>query len=739
MHLNELQQFFDYEPIFSEDPQFLVDEIKDLAVQYLPVENLPLIQKTYEFTKSAHDTTKRLSGEPYIVHPLRATLFLMSMKPDLPTIQTCILHDVIEDTDITYDDVKKEFGAEVANLCEWLVKVAKVRYSGEDRQLETLKKTFLAMGKDLRVIFVKLVDRIHNIQTLHFHPTPEKRARIAEETLKIYVPIAKRLGLFYYQQFLENGAFRILYPKEFDRIFTYLEKMLGVHDTITQKGVKMLQDLLTEEHLPATQVIGRVKSPYRIFEKLQRKYNSTDISKVTDLIAFRIITDNIGNCYNTLGVIHAHYIPLIKKIKDYIAIPKSNEYKSIHTTILGMFDFPVEIQIRTEEMDDVAEYGVAAHFGYAENRGSTTISERQSQWIKRLQEIVAAYTNELDKEKFKTDLNIELFDRNIFVYTQKGDVIELPEGSSVLDFAFRIHSDLGLRFNNATVNGSIVPISQRLNTGDIVVINAFKNKFTGSSNRFEYLHTPSAKAKLTKFLKTKERTHLLDRSLKLLDEKLKELGLPALYSKDDRITKQYKNSEFDRALLQLLDKQFWYTTFARKIYKDILPEDFLHQQQAEKKKTAWIVQTPLAQTVVVDGDMTIGYFLCPECRPEVGNKIIARSGKDGIKIHRMSCVALQSVSYNKLLEAHRAGQEQSNYKFSLKLLCDDQPGILLQLFEVFSELRLNITWIHSEMHNINQQYVYLTVDVNNPAKIQFLINELKKHVSSLKIVKKTLE
>lgn len=738
MHLNELQQFFDYEPIFSEDPQFLVDEIKDLAVQYLPVDQIHIIQKTYEFTKHAHEAGKRLSGEPYIVHPLRATLFLMSMRPDMPTIQTCILHDVIEDTAITYDDVKKEFGTEVANLCEWLVKVAKVRYSGEERQLETLKKTFLAMGKDLRVIFVKLVDRIHNIQTLHFHPTQEKRNRIAEETLKIYVPIAKRLGLFHYQQYLENGAFKILHPKEFDKVFSYLEKMLGAHDTVTQKWVNMLEKLLAEEQIPAARIIGRIKSPYRIFEKLQHKYNSLDISKVTDSLAFRIVTDSIGNCYNILWVIHAHYIPLIKKIKDYIAIPKSNEYRSIHTTILGMFDFPVEIQIRTYEMDDIAEYWVAAHFGYAENRGSTTISERQAQWIKKLQDIVAAYTNELDKEKFKDELNIELFDRNIFVYTQKGDVIELPEGSSVLDFAFRIHSDLGLRFNNATVNGSIVPISQRLNTWDIVVINAFKNKFTASVNWFEYLHTPSAKSKLTKFLNLKERNHLLDRSLKLLDEKLKEMWLPVLYSKDDRITREYKNEAFDRLLLQLLDKQFGYTTLVKKVYKDILPEPAW--RLTREKKQIWESSlSAMAQSVVIDGDVSIGYFLCPECRPEVGDKIISRSWKDGIKVHRMSCVALQSVSYNKLLEAHWAGQEQNNYKFSLKLLCDDQPWILLQLFEVFSELRLNITWIHSEIHGEVQQYVYLTVDVNNPAKIYFLINELKKRVGSLKIVKKTLE
>lgn len=739
MHVHELERYFDYEPIFSEDPQFLVEEIKDLASQYLPVQARDEIQKTYEFTKNAHEQTKRLSGEPYIVHPLRATIFLMSMKPDLPTIQTCILHDVIEDTDITYEDVKKHFSEEVANLCEGLVKVSKVRYVGEERQLETLKKTFLAMGKDLRVIFVKLVDRIHNVQTLHFHPNEEKRRRIANETLKIYVPIAKRLGLFYYQQFLENGAFKILYPKEFERIFSYLKKMVGAHDTITQKGVDMIKDLLVEEHIPTVRIIGRIKSPYRIFEKMQHKYNSTaDISKVTDLIAFRIVTDNIGNCYNILGVIHAHYIPLIKKIKDYIAIPKSNDYKSIHTTILGMFDFPVEIQIRTEEMDEIAEYGVAAHFGYTENHGSTTISERQAQWIRKLQDIVTAYTTELDKEKFKNDMNIELFDRNIFVYTQKGDVIELPEWSSVLDFAFRIHSDLGLRFNNANVNGSIVPISALLNTGDIVVINPFKNKYSASANWFEYLHTPSAKAKLTKFLKTKERKHLIERSTKLLDEKLKEYHLPALFAKDDRISKQYKNERLDQVLLQLLDKQFGYYTFIKRLYKDQLPESSPLLQQ-QKKKSQTTVYSPLAETVVVDGDMSIWYFLCPECRPTVGEKIIARSGKDGIKIHQMSCVALQSVSYNKLLEAHRAWQQAPVYKFSLKILCEDQPWVLLQLFESFSELRLNITWIHSEIHGQNQQYVYLTVDVNNPAKIYFLINELKKRLSSLKIVKKTLE
>lgn len=731
MKITELKQFFDYHPVFDEHPQFLVDEIKAAASGYIHWKDLEEIQRTYEFAFKAHGEGKRLSWEPYIVHPLQATMYLMDLKPDLPTIQACILHDVLEDTEVTYDEMVAEFGNEVADLCEGLVKVSKIKYRGEERQIETLKKTFLAMGKDLRVIFIKLVDRIHNIQTLHYHPKEEKRHRIAEETLQIYVPIAKRLWLYHYQQFLENWAFRNLHTKEFEQIMDYLDKRFLNQNDVIQDGIKKIQTLLSVDHIPFYAVTWRFKSPYRIWEKMHHKYNSVDFSNINDIIAFRVVTQSVGDCYNILWVMHHNFTPMIKKIKDYIAVPKFNEYKSLHTTVLWLYDFPVEIQIRTKDMDEVAEWWVAAHFAYAEKKWSTSVNDRQATWIKKLQELVATYTNNEDKEWFKNELNIELLDRNIFVYTQKWDIVELPEWSTVLDFAFRIHSDLGLKFQSWLVNWGIVPLSYKLKTGDIVVINAFKNKRSASGNWFEYLHTPSAKAKLTKFLKNKERQQLVERSLKYLEEKLKEFKLPPLYSKNDLITKEYKWENFDRMLLQLLDRQMWYITFIKKFYKAQMPAD-------ETKSTVKQVAVSQKSEVIVDGGLRLEYILCPECKPTSENKIIARSWKDGLKIHRMSCIALRSVNFEKLLEAHWHGDEMPLYECDLTLQCIDAPGVLMDILHVFTTLSFNIHRIHSESLAWWAQHVYITLVTQNPSKINYLLVELKKRNDIIKTIKKSI-
>lgn len=725
----ELQQFFDYQPVFG-DTQVLVDEIIARASKYLQLKDLQTIQQTYEFAKAAHGEWVRLSWEPYIVHPLQATLFLMDVKPDLPTIQACILHDVIEDTAISPEDVGKTFWAEVANLCEWMVKVSKVKYRGEERQIETLKKTFLAMWQDLRVIFIKLADRIHNVQTLQYHPREDKRLRIANETLKIYVPIAKRLWLFSFQQLLENGAFRFLHPKEFTSIMQTLEKTFS-NDDVIQWGIKKLQNLLSLEQVPFYSIAWRFKSPYRIWEKMVNKYQSMDFSNVNDVIAFRIITKTVGDCYNILWVIHHHYIPLIKKIKDYIAVPKFNGYQSLHTTVLWLFDFPAEIQIRTKEMDEIADWGVAAHFAYAENKWSASVSDRQSRWIKKLQDLVTAYTTNDDKEWFKDELNIEILEQNIFIYTQKGDIIELPQGSTVLDFAFRIHTDLWLKFQSALVNWTIVPISHKLKTGDIVVIAAFKNKWSASWNWFEYLHTPSAKSKLTRFLKAKEKTQLLHRSQKLLEEKLKELKLPNLYAKGDLISKEYKWEALDRLLLQLLDKQMWYLTFIKKVYKDQLPSD------DKPTKKVQIVDQRKAE-VVIDGWLRLASTLCPDCKPKLWNKIIARSGKDGIKIHTMSCLGVASVSPERLLEAHWDDNKVTTYTCYIKLeVEDDSPWILMQIFNIYTTLTFHmekIEYIRAERGQ--PQYVEIYALTTHPFKMAYLLQELKKHSKTVKVIKK---
>lgn len=298
------------------------------------------------------------------------------------------------------------------------------------------------MARDLRVIFVKLADRIHNIQTLYYHPNPVKRQKIAQETMKIFVPIAKRLGLYHYQLYLENGSFKVLEEEAFADIFAYLKKYFGDGEKYTERGIKMLTTMLDKEGIENFDVKGRIKSPYRIFEKLQNRYKTTEISTVMDLLAYRVITQTVSDCYMVLGIIHKYYTPLIKKIKDYIAVQKFNGYQSIHTTVLGMFRFPTEIQIRTHEMDDIAEFGVAAHFAYTEHNAPVKVSQQQGDWIKKLQSVVNDYTSLDDKEQFKQDLNIEIFEKRIFLYTPQGDVIELPAESTVLDFAFAVHSTI---------------------------------------------------------------------------------------------------------------------------------------------------------------------------------------------------------------------------------------------------------------------------------------------------------
>jgi GTP pyrophosphokinase len=354
--LKAFETFFAYEPVFEENPLEILQSILVKAQKYLSGEEIEAIKKAYEFTKQAHEGVLRKSGEPYIIHPLKATQFLMEIKPDAVSIQACILHDVIEDTQYTYADIEQLFGKEIAEICEGLVKVSKVRYKGEDRGLETIKKTFLAMAKDLRVIFIKLADRIHNIQTLHYHPEGSKRIKIAEETLKVYAPVAKRLGLYTYQLYLENGSFRVLYPERFEEIMEYIKKYFGGGEKFIDKGIKNLTAILKKEGLSDFIVQGRIKSPFRIFEKMENKYHTDDVSMIMDLLAFRVVTDTVSDCYMILGIIHKYYTPLIKKIKDYIAVPKFNGYKSIHTTILGMFRFPIEIQIRTWAMDEIAEH-----------------------------------------------------------------------------------------------------------------------------------------------------------------------------------------------------------------------------------------------------------------------------------------------------------------------------------------------------------------------------------------------
>lgn len=727
MDIKQIDEFFRYKPFFSTDTQILVDDIIQKANKYLPAEQIPFIQETYEFARDAHTEVLRLSGEPYIVHPLRATQFLMEIKPDIASIQWCILHDVIEDTAITYEQVHKKFWEEVANICEGLVKVSKIKYKWEDRQIETLKKTFLAMAKDLRVIFIKLADRIHNIQTLHYHPKKEKQEKIAHETLKIFVPIAKRLWLYQYQLYLENGCFSILHPKEFHDIVQYLKKIYPTKQQYVEKGTKKLQDILQKEGMSESTIKWRLKSPYRIWQKMN-KWSASDYSQVLDTLAYRIITKDVAESYLCLGLIHKYYTPMIKNIKDYIAVPKFNGYQSLHTTILGMFDFPVEIQIRTYQMDQIAEYGVAAHYGYSDSGASIAIPKNQAEWIKKLQDMVNTYQSSDDKEWFKNELNIEMLNKTTFLYTPKWDIVELAQGASVLDFAFHVHTNVWLRFKNALVNREIKPINYIPKTGDVVLIQTWKNKYTANKSRIEYLHTPSSKANLNRYLKNKERDETLKHVIAELNKKLKELNLPLFRTQDDKIHKLYDNAEIEKKLIEVADKKSNIT----RIIKSAYPEE-QEQIVVKTKKT-----THISDSAIIDGNQLLNYELCPECKPTITDKIIAKSGRHGIKIHAMRCKALKTVNYSHLLETHWLGQDQNYYILSLTIDIPNKHNNMLQIMQKINDLHMNV--IHVGMRNISAVLSELDLEVQytNPAQIDFLLSEIKKHLDVVTIKKRQL-
>ena len=727
MDIKQIDEFFGYKPFFSTDTQILVDDIVQKASKYLPTEQLTLIQETYEFARSAHTDILRLSDEPYIVHPLRATQFLMEIKPDIASIQWCILHDVIEDTAITYEEVHKKFGEEVANICEWLVKVSKIKYKGEDRQIETLKKTFLAMAKDLRVIFIKLADRIHNIQTLHYHPKKEKQEKIANETLKIFVPIAKRLWLYQYQLYLENGCFSILHPEEFHNIVQYLKKIYPTKQQYVEKWTKKLQDILQKEWIHWSTIKWRLKSPYRIRQKMS-KWAANDYSQVLDTLAYRIITRDVAESYLCLWLIHKYYTPMIKNIKDYIAIPKFNGYQSLHTTILGMFDFPVEIQIRTYEMDEIAEFGVAAHYGYSDTGVSIAIPKNQAEWIKKLQDMVNTYQTLDDKEWFKNELNIEMLNKTTFLYTPKGDIVELSQWASVLDFAFHVHTNVGLTFKNALVNREIKPINYIPKTGDVVMIQTWKNKYTANKSRLEYLHTPSAKANLNRYIKNKEKDETLKHIIAELNKKLKELNLPMFRTQEDKIHKLYDNAEIEKKLMEVADKK----SNINRIIKSAYPEE--HGQIVVKaKKTIQILDS-----AIIDGNQLLNYELCPECKPTIEDKIIAKSGRHGIKIHAMRCKALKTVNYAHLLETHRLWQEPNHYVLSLTIDIPNKNNNMLQIMQKINDLRMHV--MHVGMRNISAELSELDIEVQytNPTQIDFLLTDIKKYLSIVTIKKRQL-
>lgn len=505
----------------------MIKPVLTAARKYLPDLNEERLIRAFEFAKTAHEGQCRKDGTPYITHPVSAALLLTDLRVDEDTLIACLLHDVPEDTTYTLEDIEKEFGEKVEFLVDGITKLSKVHYRNdmEERQIESLKKLFLHSAKDPRIILIKLADRLHNMQTIDAIPNPQKRERIARETLEIFVPIANLLGIWELKNQLEDHCFHVLAPKEFDEIAELVRNSAFQKEDVLKKTIKKVESLLKAKKIKHFEIKGRQKNLYSIYRKMLRSGKS--FHEIFDLLGVRVITEDVGSCYQVLGILHQNFTPKIGRLKDYIAIPKSNGYQSIHTTVFGIGGVITEFQIRTEDMHLENEYGIAAHYFYAKTRKKQVQIrkkfEKKYEWVKQILDL---QRNISSNKQFLEHLKLDIFEDRIFVFTPKGDVIDLPLGSSVIDFAYQIHSDVGMLAISADINGKISPVSTQLKSGDVVFVKTSEESDGPQVDWLDSVHTNLARTRIREFLKEKDRTTVIHQAEELLNQRILTLGFP---------------------------------------------------------------------------------------------------------------------------------------------------------------------------------------------------------------------
>jgi GTP diphosphokinase / guanosine-3',5'-bis(diphosphate) 3'-diphosphatase len=481
----------------SNQPQQTIDDLVTLVGSYDPEANMDRIRQAYAFAAEAHKDQKRASGKPYIVHPLATAINLAHMRLPEDMVIAGILHDVPEDTSRTLEDINKEFGPEVERLVSGITKLGKIKYRGVERYIENLRKMFLAMAEDVRVVIIKFADRLHNLETLDSIP-PKKQYRIALESLEIYAPIANRLGMGDMKGRLEDAAFKYVLPKEYEWTKHIADTVIQKQDSYIENIIQILKDDLRQAHLPIIEVHGRTKHLYSLYQKLIK--NERNIARIYDIIALRVIVPTIGDCYAALGIIHGRWTPLKGRIKDYIAQPKPNGYRSLHTTVFCEDGEIVEFQIRTKEMHESAEFGIAAHWAYDEDKAKQAQKgEEKLDWVSQLAEIQRDISDKRQYLKSLEEIKIDLFRDRIFVFTPKGDVIDLPDESTPVDLAYAIHTEIGNTCVASKINDELAPLSTPLRSGDMVEIVTDKSRKGPNPDWIEFAKTRHARSKIRQF------------------------------------------------------------------------------------------------------------------------------------------------------------------------------------------------------------------------------------------------
>ncbi len=673
-----------------------VENIISQACKYLSCPKTEIkkdIKKAYEFAKKAHDGQKRLSWEPYIIHPVEATNFLLSLKPDIQTIQACLLHDVIEDTEVTAEEVEKEFGKNVRFLCEWVEKVAKVRYSWEDREIWTLRKMFIAMAEDLRVIFIKLADRMHNMMTLEYHPKPEKRERIALETLNIYAPIADRLGLYHMKNFLEEYCLKTLDKEEYDKIKREMQEMQDSMKIFQKHAKKELENLLKENNINNYEIDYRIKSVYSIYKKMQKK-NLDSIKSLYDLFWIRVIVKDEITCYKVLWLVHKKWTPLPKRFKDYIALPKPNWYRSIHTTVVWLLkDYrkqPTEIQIKTYEMKEFSDIWVAAHFEYKEK---WSVVAQDIDWVKELKEIV----NDLENQEFVDSLKVDVFKHRIFVFTPKWDLVNLPAWSTPIDFAYHVHSELWDHISIAKINWEVKTLDKELHNWDIIEIITDKNK-KPSPFWLSFVKTAKAKNRIKAFLKKENKDLYRERWREIFAKYLEKSWIFHL-DKDLSVLKVLDGKEYKMEERWQLLEQIWnFSITPASLFRRILRTKKINlETEKEKKqnKDELEINKDIKKQIIIGWEEGLNYSLGACCKWKIPSKMVAHINRDSkITIHKRDCEIIKQVNKERLLSAYIKWREEEKLTVNIVFTVINKKWILKTISEILYIMDINIEEIY---------------------------------------------
>jgi guanosine-3',5'-bis(diphosphate) 3'-pyrophosphohydrolase len=701
---------------------------------YNPNADLGIVAKAYNFAEMAHSNAQtRFSGERYFIHPYNVALILADLHMDVQTVCAGLLHDVVEDTGITFDEIKREFGEEIANMVDGVTKLSKVKYRNkEERQAESLRKMIVAMSKDIRVVIIKLADRLHNIRTLQYMPK-EKQYQKAMETIEIYAPIANRLGIASIKWELEDLSLKYIDPEGYEDLLKKVQEKSEKRKDYISHIIEVISKKLQESGMEAD-IKGRPKSLYSIYKKMY--YKNRLFEQIYDLIAIRIIVENIKDCYGALGIVHTLWKPVPGRFKDYIAMPKPNMYQSLHTTVIGPEGEPFEIQIRTLEMHRTAEYGIAAHWKYKEGIDDKTKYEEKLNWLRQMLEWQQE-TN--DPQEFMEALKIDLYTDEVFVFTPKGEVINLPTGSTPIDFAYRVHTAVGNKCVGAKVNGRIVPLDAKLKTGDQVEILTSQSSVGPSRDWLKIAASSQAKSKIRKFFKDRDKDFNFEKGKELVEREIKKQGYQvADLLKDDwikTVADKYNMSAASNLFAAVGSGGITESQIVNRLKLIYLEKnkDKLELERIENLEKS-LAKSPQREKhtsgVIIKGIDNIKVRFSKCCNPVPGDAIVGYITRGrGVSIHRADCTNIHDLSDSddqRFIEVQWDNKEKATFISELQIKALDRPKLLQDITSLYVDAKLNAVSLNLRINKEKVAIVDIGFEINDIKQIEDLIKKMKK-------------